>query len=102
MVLMPRDENAKPIQVLGPKPGATANLSVISTTARVAFPSGAVVVQLTILENMWIKLGDVTVEAVTTDTLMLAGMHIIETNGHTYIAAIRASADSSLNITEYE
>lgn len=83
-------------------PTGNASLSVTTSSARVAFGSvdTSMVVQNTGSATAYVKTGDVTVTAATTDTPIPAGAsYAFNTGGSGYIAAITASGSTSLRIT---
>lgn len=102
---------AAPGEAAGWKPAGTVSRTVSATTARVALsktgsagkvrvyatPTGAAAPPA----EIFIKFGDVTVEAATTDMPLPVGMvEVLDAGEHAYIAAIAATGkDCTLYIT---
>lgn len=99
---LPNDINSKPIQAL--YPARANNVTVTGTTARSSAVGGMVkVVELTPTVDMFIKMGDSTVNATTSDIFIAAGVvYDFHMKGNTHIAAIRSSTSGTLYITELE
>lgn len=81
--------------------GTPAKITIGGSSVRVALPSGPQVVRLAATGNCWIKFGDGTVTATTSDTLFPAGVEVVKIpTGVTHIAAIQDGASTgSLSIT---
>lgn len=101
--IVPVDQNGFPIQTLALQP-TNATITVVSTTARAALPSGAGaedIVRIACDTDCHIKFGDDTVEATTSDTLFTQGVEAFKVPDEvTHIAAIRRTADGFMTITE--
>ena len=95
--MLVRDRNGGALQILE-QSGERANLTAGAATSRVALPTGSEVVYCRSLDNVWIKFGDVTVEAAagTGAQLHVAGESVqIVPVGATYIAALRVGASDA-------
>jgi hypothetical protein len=88
-------------------PGATANLSVTTSTGNVALPSGAgsrFLLQNSGANPFFFKVGNSSVTAAVTDTPLLAGESRVFTldPSATTIAAITGTATATLYVTRGE
>lgn len=82
-------------------PSTTVKISVVATTARVALTSGSITIRLCSTTDCYYKLGDITIDATTSDVYLPADViEYIAVGNHTYIAAIRDTGDGTLTITK--
>jgi len=99
-----------PLDVTGTRiqnlfPARAQSIAVIVTSVRNSADFGAkvTIVELTPTQDMFIKFGDSTVAATSSDIFLASGgIYTYHTNGNPRIAAIRSSADGTLHITELE
>jgi hypothetical protein len=84
-----------------PTPAYTTPLSVSTTSARVAAPSGTVAVVYNVGSNdAYVTLGNSSVAATTSDDVVKAGGWMAFTLGsNAYVAAITASGSTTLNVS---
>ena len=101
--ILPIDANSFPIQALA-LVGTTGKISITGTSARVALPSGVGhedVLRLASTTDCYIKFGDSTVEATTSDALFTAGVELFKVPAAaTHVAAIQVSASGVMTVTE--
>tara|TARA_R110000751_G_scaffold188696_1_gene294672 strand:- start:358 stop:669 length:312 start_codon:yes stop_codon:yes gene_type:complete len=103
MAGLPHDKNSSPVPALFPALQQT--VTVASSSARTAanFGANTLVVELTPTKNMFVLFGDSTATADSNDIYLAAGVvYTYATNGHSRIAAIRATADGTLYVTELQ
>jgi hypothetical protein len=108
--LLARDDENLAIPALALRPGGSQKIEFTSSSAAnaVAFNSATKVISIVATEDVFIKTGDASVTATTSDHFLPAGTYeYISIRGfkraqHTHIAAIRASADGVLYISERE
>jgi len=100
--ILPIDVNNYPIQILALS--TTATLTVAGTSARAALPAGAShedIVRVASNTDCYIKFGDSTVEATSSDPLFTTGVESFKVPAQaTHIAAIQVSAGGVMTITE--
>lgn len=107
---LPLDTDGNPIPALRLKDNKAHRISVTESTARNSAPlsKDTAIISLYATEDMFLRFGDETVAATEDDHFFPAGIYYdmalgSEKNGHaTHIAAIRASADGTLYISEKE
>lgn len=108
--LMPRDDDLVPIPALRLRPGGAHQLAVgaVSATTVQPFPPGTRVISVFATGPVFLRTGTAGVTASPTDhfippntylDLSLGNPH---TEVHTHVAAIRASTDCTLYISERE
>lgn len=108
MTLLPADTNNNPIPVLRPRPGYAQTVAVTATSARnaTAFDAITRVIGVYATVPMFIRLGNSSVTATTADHYLPADtyMDISVAGGaaqsYGYVAAIRASSDGTLYVSE--
>ena len=103
MAGLPHDKNSKPVQALFP--ASQVAVTVTGTTARTAadFDVDTLAVELTPTEDMYIKFGDSTVTATSSDVLIKSGIvYVYAINGNDRLAAIRVSTNGTLYVTELQ
>ncbi len=108
MTLLPTDTNNNPIPVLRPRPGFAQTVAVTAAAARNtnAFDTATRVIGVYATVPMFIRLGNNTVTATTSDHYLPADTYMdiavagSATQTYGYIAAIRASSDGTLYISE--
>jgi hypothetical protein len=106
--MLPVDGDNNTIPVLSLRPGASQNVAVTASSARsaTAFNTDTRVIGLYATVPMFIRLGDNTVTATTSDhylpadTYMDVSVAANEKQKYTAIAAIRNSSDGTLYISE--
>ena len=110
--LLPKDADNNIIPALRVRDGGAHTISVTATSARnsVAFNDETKVISLYTTADIFIKFGDNTTTATTADHFFPAGVYydIAITGGtgkgphNAYMAAIRASEDGTVYISEKE
>lgn len=108
--LLPRDDDNIPIQILRLKAGKAHAISVTATSARnaTAFDASTRAIAVYATGPCFVRSGGATVVAVATDHYLPGGTYLYFSLGQgkagrdTHIAAIRASADVTLYISELE
>ncbi len=106
--LLPVDSDNHAIPVLSLRPGASQSVSVTATSARTAtaFNSDTRVIGIYATVPMFVRLGDNTVTATTSDHYLPADTYMdisISNNAnqsYAYIAAIQSSSNGTLYISE--
>lgn len=106
----PHDADGTSIPVLGLRPGGAQALSVTTTSTRnaIAFSATTRVIGVYASGPVFIRTGDSSVTATTTDHYLPAETMVDLSLGgdkrgrHTNIAAVRASVDCTLYISEKE
>ena len=99
--LLPKDDNGNPIQAL--RPETAQKFNVTATTARTAsaFAAGTSLITICATQDCYFKLGGSAVAATTSDHFLPANRpRTIHVGPHTYVAAIRASADGVFHVSE--
>jgi hypothetical protein len=101
---LPEDMRGDPIPALCLKDSGGHSISVTATSARNATAmTDTKIVSLYATVDVFLKLGDDTVVATTSDHFFPAGVYYdIHIKDNTHIAAIRASSDGTLYISEKE
>jgi hypothetical protein len=99
-VLLPKDMDGFPVQVLSPN-GANAALTVPNGSSdRVALPTDAEFVRIACTVDAYVAFGDVSVVASATTPLFPKGVELMEIPiGATYIAAFGITASGLLSAT---
>ena len=108
MTLLPTDTNNNPIPVLRMRPGLAQTIAVTSTSARnaTALDAATRVIGLYATVPMFVRLGNSSVTATTSDHYLPADTYMdisvagSNTQSYTHIAAIRASSDGTLYVSE--
>lgn len=108
--LLPTDAKGNPIPAVRLKSGGAHQIAVTSTSARnaTAFGSDTEIVSLYASGAVFIKFGDSTVTATTSDHYFPAGVYYDFSIGggdvkqYTHVAALRADQDCILYISEKE
>jgi hypothetical protein len=108
--ILPRDAENVPMPALRLKDGGAHSVSVTSTSARntVAFDSDTKIVSLYATGPVYLKFGGATVSADTDDHYFPDGVYYDvsvgggKTGHYTHVAAVRASTDCTLYISEKE
>lgn len=108
--LLPRDADNIPIQALRLKAGNAHSINVTATSARntTAFDEATCTIAVYATGPCFIRSGNSTVTAATTDHYLPGGAYIYLSTGQgkagrdTHVAAIRTSADVTLYISEME
>lgn len=106
--ILPTDENNNPIPALRLRPGGAHKITTTAVSARntVPFASGTRVISLYATAPVFVRFGDNTVTAATTDHYFPAGIYYdVAIGGEEaaqtlYIAALRAEGDGALYISE--
>ena len=106
--LLPVDTDNNPIQVLRLRPGYAQNISVTATSARntTAFDAATRVIGLYATVPVFVRLGNSSVTAAATDHYIPADTYMDvsvagnEKQTYNYIAAVRASSDGTLYVSE--
>ena len=106
--LLPTDANDQTIPALRLNPGKAHTIAVTATSARntTAFDTDTRVVSLYATANVFVRFGNSSVTAATTDHFFPAGVYYDfaiagkDEPGYTHIAAIRAATDCTLYISE--
>lgn len=110
MTTLPRDRDNTPIPALRLNPNGAHTIAVTSTAARnaTAFDDDTRVISLYATDNIFIKFGDATVTATSSDHFFPAGLYYdIAIGGDkvmhaTHISALAESGDCELYISEKE
>ena len=108
MTLLPTDTNNNPIPVMRPRPGFSQSVAVTATSARnaTAFDPATRVVGLYATVPMFVRLGNSSVVATTTDHYLPADTYMdisvagATAQSYSHIAAVRASSDGTLYLSE--
>ena len=108
--ILPQDTNDNPIPALRLKANGAHTINISGTSARNsnAFGEGTRIVSLYATTAVYIKCGDSSVSATTSDHYFPAGLYYDisiggdKTGHYTHIAALRASQDGILYISEKE
>jgi len=108
--LLPRDDDNAPIQALRLKANNAHSISVTATSARnaTAFDADTRMVAIYATGPCFLRSGGATVAATATDHYLPGGTYLYLSLGHgkagrdTHLAAIRASTDVTLYISELE
>lgn len=110
--LLPKDADDNIIPALRFRSGGAHTIAVTATSARnsAAFAADTKVVSLYATGPVYVKFGDATVTATTSDHYFPAGVYYdIAISGggpkgvhHTHIAVLRAEADGTLYVSEKE
>ncbi len=101
--LLPLDAAGHPIDLFRLNPGTAQQIVVTSTTARQtnAFASTTVAIAVYTTQNCFIRTGNSTVVAATTDHFLPAGFYTtLALKGDTYIAAISGGTNGTLYVSE--
>jgi hypothetical protein len=107
---LPKDNNGNPIPVLRFLQGGARNLATSASSARISTPfsAGTKVVGLYATQDVFLRFGDSSVTAGTSDHFLPAGLYYdvaigVDDEAHyTHLAAIRVSASGTLYISEKE
>lgn len=108
--LLPQDMDNNPIPALSLKDSGAHSISVTATSARnsTAFDSDTQVISLYADVDVYVKLGDSSVTATTSDHFFPSGLYYDvsignERTGHsTHVAVLRTDTDGTLYISEKE
>jgi hypothetical protein len=106
--ILPVDANNYPVPVLRLRPGAAQNIAVSTTSVRcaTAFNTETRVVGIYATSAMFVRFGDSTATAATTDhyipadTYMDVSVAADDLQSFSYVAAIRNATDGILYISE--
>lgn len=106
--LLPTDQNNNPIPALRLKDGGAHQIAAGSTSARnsTAFDSGTQVVSIYATVPVYLRFGNASVTAATTDHYFPSGIYYdIAIGGdgsahHTHLAVLRESSDGTVYISE--
>lgn len=96
---LPPDKHGEPIQVLSPH-SSTAVVTGSASSARVALPTGAQILEISLSGSMHIRFGDSSVDAATTDFFLpegFVGTYKVP-DGATHLAAIWTSGETGGNV----
>jgi hypothetical protein len=101
--VVPVDQNGFPIQTLG-LGSSTTKIAVGAASQRGPLPSGAShedIVRIACNTDAYIKFGDSTVEATTSDALFTQGVEAFKVpDGVSHVAALQVSAGGIMTLTE--
>lgn len=102
---LPRDTFGNPVQALQPDPAGAVAGSVASSSARITLTAATELVRIAASTACYIKFGDNTVAATTSDTFFPAGVEIFAVPEsapgvpYTHLAFIRQTSDGVITAT---
>lgn len=103
--LMPLDGNGNPIDLFRFSPGTAQVIAFTGTSARqtTAFVTDRAAIAVYTTKDCFIRTGDNTVTAATTDHFLPAGFYTtLALKGHTHIAAISNGTNGTLYVSELD
>lgn len=103
--LLPLDGSGHPIDLFRITPGGAQQVAFTGTSAiqTTAFPANCLAIAVYATQNCFIKTGDNTTVATTTDHFLPAGFYTtLALKGDTYIAVISGGTNGTLYVSELE
>lgn len=98
---MPQARNADAVlQAIAPDPAQVATGTAGAASSRITLPSGAEVVRVACINDLYFRFGDSTVTAAGTDSFMPKGVEVFKVpSGATHLAIIQHTTGGVVSVT---